>query len=220
MNDKYQFSIQAVTAGLIVFALMALGTFVLDIGNVLALALPLWAMVREFQHQSEMENSQPIRAPLMALESTFFVFVGYLLLGPIGSAIFGGADYAYQEQRRRRKASEAGNQQNKQSRQRNDNHFSSLYSKTSRGNSDIESYYLSLMNLKKGADLGDVQYAYKRTLSKYHPDKVNHMGEDIQKLADSRTRELMKAYRHLHHLYSEKKEETIKTDDVIKTPAT
>jgi uncharacterized membrane protein YkvA (DUF1232 family) len=39
--------------------------------------------------------------------------------------------------------------------------------------------------------------AYKARMSEYHPDKVAHLGEDLQKLAHRKALEIQEAYRQL-----------------------
>ena len=42
-----------------------------------------------------------------------------------------------------------------------------------------------------------IKLAYRHQLSLYHPDKVNHLGEEIQKIAEKRTKEIIEAYEDL-----------------------
>ena len=42
-----------------------------------------------------------------------------------------------------------------------------------------------------------IESAYKARMSEYHPDKVAHLGEDLQKLAHQKALEIQEAYRQL-----------------------
>jgi DnaJ-domain-containing protein 1 len=48
----------------------------------------------------------------------------------------------------------------------------------------------------------DIKRAYRQQLSKYHPDKVNHLGEEFQKIADLRTRQVITAYEYFREKYN------------------
>jgi DnaJ like chaperone protein len=48
----------------------------------------------------------------------------------------------------------------------------------------------------------DVKKAYKEQVTKYHPDKVHHLGEDLQKLAKERTNEIIVAYEHFKNKHN------------------
>jgi len=83
---------------------------------------------------------------------------------------------------------------------------------------DIETYEEiddSLMNEKDktrvyGAVLGlhgtvtkqEIIDAYKKLIAKYHPDKVSHLGEEFQKYAEKKTREINKAFYYLKRKYT------------------
>lgn len=42
-----------------------------------------------------------------------------------------------------------------------------------------------------------IQAAYRTRMKEYHPDKVAHLGEDLQKLAHEKSQEIQRAYREL-----------------------
>ncbi|MGL4370484.1 MAG: TerB family tellurite resistance protein [Spirochaetota bacterium] len=58
---------------------------------------------------------------------------------------------------------------------------------------DISSAYAVLEIGASAAD-DDVKSAYRRAAVKYHPDKVNHLGEDVKKAATERFRQVNDAY--------------------------
>jgi len=43
----------------------------------------------------------------------------------------------------------------------------------------------------------EIKTAYRQLANKYHPDKVQHLGEEFQKLAENRFKEIEAAYREL-----------------------
>jgi DnaJ like chaperone protein len=54
-----------------------------------------------------------------------------------------------------------------------------------------------VLDLKRGASCDEIERAYKRMLSKYHPDKVAHLGEDFQDVAHEKVIHIKKAYEML-----------------------
>ena len=51
-----------------------------------------------------------------------------------------------------------------------------------------------LLNVSSDASWSDVQKAYKEKMAKSHPDKVAHLGEELQKKAGELAVEINKAY--------------------------
>jgi DnaJ like chaperone protein len=51
-----------------------------------------------------------------------------------------------------------------------------------------------VLNLRRGASPEEVKSAYREMLSKYHPDKVSHLGEDFQKIAHEKALDIQRAY--------------------------
>jgi uncharacterized membrane protein YkvA (DUF1232 family) len=54
-----------------------------------------------------------------------------------------------------------------------------------------------ILNLDRGAPVDEVNRAYKRMLSKYHPDKVAHLGEEFQHMAHDKVLDIRRAYEML-----------------------
>jgi hypothetical protein len=52
----------------------------------------------------------------------------------------------------------------------------------------------AVLELRPGASAGEAKAAYREMLSKYHPDKVSHLGEDFQKIAHEKALDIQKAY--------------------------
>lgn len=61
---------------------------------------------------------------------------------------------------------------------------------------DKESPY-KILELTPEATNEDIKKAYKRMAKKYHPDKVTHLGEDVQKAANDKFKEVNQAYENL-----------------------
>lgn len=54
-----------------------------------------------------------------------------------------------------------------------------------------------ILGISRQASQAEIQSAYHRELTKYHPDKVAHLGEEIQKVAQARTTQIIEAYQLL-----------------------
>jgi len=52
----------------------------------------------------------------------------------------------------------------------------------------------SVLNVRRGATLDEIKRAYRDMLTKYHPDKVTHLGEEFQRMAHDKSIEIRKAY--------------------------
>ena len=59
-----------------------------------------------------------------------------------------------------------------------------------------ESAY-KILEITKAATDEEIKKAYKRMAVKYHPDKVSHLGEDVQKAANERFKEVNGAYEQI-----------------------
>jgi len=55
----------------------------------------------------------------------------------------------------------------------------------------------TILGIGKGATEEEIKKAYRKLANKYHPDKVNHLGEEYQKLSEKRFIEIQEAYRIL-----------------------
>ncbi len=51
-----------------------------------------------------------------------------------------------------------------------------------------------ILGLRRDASKAEIKEAYHQKLQEYHPDKVNHLGEDLKTLAQNITLEIMNAY--------------------------
>lgn len=56
----------------------------------------------------------------------------------------------------------------------------------------------AILGIAPGATREEIKAAYRRLATKFHPDKVQHLGEDFQKLAEARFKEIQQAYDDLN----------------------
>ena len=54
-----------------------------------------------------------------------------------------------------------------------------------------------VLGVSPNASQEEIKEAYKKALAEYHPDKVMHLGEDLQALAKERSHEIIAAYEAL-----------------------
>lgn len=54
-----------------------------------------------------------------------------------------------------------------------------------------------ILEVSPSASQGEIKEAYHRELAKYHPDKVAHLGAELQRLARDKTSEIIEAYESL-----------------------
>ena len=52
----------------------------------------------------------------------------------------------------------------------------------------------AVLGLAPGASREAIKTAYRRLAAQYHPDKVQHLGKDLQDLAEARFKEIQQAY--------------------------
>src|SRR5918996_1662926 len=53
------------------------------------------------------------------------------------------------------------------------------------------------MGVAPSATPEEIKHAFRREIARYHPDKVQHLGPEIQEIAAARAAELTEAYRIL-----------------------
>lgn len=63
-------------------------------------------------------------------------------------------------------------------------------------------FFGKVLGLKGKITKAEIREQYLRTISKYHPDKVNKMGEEIIELAEKKTKEINTAYAWLKNKYN------------------
>jgi hypothetical protein len=55
-----------------------------------------------------------------------------------------------------------------------------------------------VLGLAPGASAEEIREAYRELAAKYHPDKVEHLGEEFRRLAEQRFKEIQAAYQQLN----------------------
>lgn len=54
-----------------------------------------------------------------------------------------------------------------------------------------------VLGIGKSASAEEIKHAYRELASRYHPDKLEHLGNEFKVLAESRFKEIQKAYEEL-----------------------
>jgi hypothetical protein len=54
-----------------------------------------------------------------------------------------------------------------------------------------------VLGVKETASSDEIKTAYRRLVSRYHPDKVTHLGEEFRVLAEKKFKEIQRAYQDL-----------------------
>jgi hypothetical protein len=56
----------------------------------------------------------------------------------------------------------------------------------------------TVLGVGRNASADEIKKAYRRLVNTYHPDKVSHMGEEFQELAEKKFKEIQEAYQQLN----------------------
>ena len=56
-----------------------------------------------------------------------------------------------------------------------------------------------ILEIQRGASQEDIKRAYRQLAAKYHPDKVEHLGDEFKVLAEQRFKEVQQAYQELKY---------------------
>lgn len=65
---------------------------------------------------------------------------------------------------------------------------------------EAERHYRTL-GLEPGAPFEEIKRAYRELSKQYHPDKVNHLGEEFRRVSEEKMKEINKAYQFLKRKY-------------------
>ena len=61
----------------------------------------------------------------------------------------------------------------------------------------VEEDPYKVLNIPADASDEDIKKAYKELAGKYHPDKVQHLGDEFKEIAEKRFKEIQNAYQEL-----------------------
>jgi hypothetical protein len=64
-----------------------------------------------------------------------------------------------------------------------------------------ERYYAKVLGFHGPVTIDDVKRQYKELISQYHPDKANHLGPELKKVAEQKTKEINEAYEYFKKKY-------------------
>jgi DnaJ-domain-containing protein 1 len=62
-------------------------------------------------------------------------------------------------------------------------------------------YYGKVLGLVGKVTMSDVKKKYRELVSQYHPDKVNHLGDKLKKVAEQEMKEINEAYEYFKRMY-------------------
>ncbi|HER62981.1 MAG TPA: J domain-containing protein, partial [Desulfobacteraceae bacterium] len=65
-----------------------------------------------------------------------------------------------------------------------------------------EEQYYAVLGLDPGADFNAIKKAYRKLSMQYHPDKVGHLGEEFQRVAEEKMKEINMAYDYFKKKYN------------------
>jgi hypothetical protein len=51
-----------------------------------------------------------------------------------------------------------------------------------------------ILGVSRHASAGEIKNAYRKLANKYHPDKVDHLGEEFKELAEKKFKDIQEAY--------------------------
>ena len=65
-----------------------------------------------------------------------------------------------------------------------------------------EEYYRNILGLGRSFTVEDIKRCYRELVAKYHPDKVNHLGEKLKETAEREMKEINEAYEYFKKKYN------------------
>lgn len=80
------------------------------------------------------------------------------------------------------------------------------------GHENTEEEYRKILGVTNKDTPATIKTRYKELLTKYHPDKVQHLGVEFQEMAERKTKAIMEAYEFFQKKYnlSEESDENIR----------
>jgi len=122
-------------------------------------------------------------------------FVGF---GWIDDLILLGALYWYHFYHRPAKAKERYENAYRQAGQERQNKAYNENQKDAQKNESFSSRDpYTILGVNRGASAGEIKNAYRKLANKYHPDKVDHLGEEFKELAEKKFKDIQEAYQKL-----------------------
>jgi DnaJ-domain-containing protein 1 len=70
------------------------------------------------------------------------------------------------------------------------------------GSANTEDEYRKILGVTDDDTPATIKARYKELLTKYHPDKVQHLGVEFQEMAESKTKAIMEAYEFFQKKYN------------------
>ena len=70
------------------------------------------------------------------------------------------------------------------------------------GHINTEEEYRKILGLTNKDTTATIKTKYKELLTKYHPDKVQHLGVEFQEMAERKTKAIMEAYEFFQKKYN------------------
>ena len=61
----------------------------------------------------------------------------------------------------------------------------------------VNDAYYTILETVPAASNDEIKKAYRKMATKYHPDKVTHLGEDFQKFAEEKFKKVSEAYQQI-----------------------
>ena len=93
----------------------------------------------------------------------------------------------YDQARRRFKSESSGNSGGRSDRDSGEADFNT---------EDVWDPY-QVLEIDRRASAAEIKKSYRNLASKYHPDKLEHLGDEFKELAETRFKEIQKAYQEL-----------------------
>jgi len=121
-------------------------------------------------------------------------------LGLIDDVIVIGAMYWYFIRRPAKLRAQSAQYQKtsySQGRERKEEGFKENHQGAQAGKGFTKKDPYEVLGLARSASLDEVKDAYRQLANKYHPDKVNHLGDEFKELAEKRFKEIQEAYQEL-----------------------
>ncbi len=67
---------------------------------------------------------------------------------------------------------------------------------------NLEMTYMAILGISQYSRPSEIKKRYHDLMKQYHPDKVEHLGDEFKRLADLRSREISEAYTYFQKKYN------------------